>query len=91
MEQTKAQLVAKFVLNDLKGILNKKKLVTEDKNKFVFNILDQSGISYMFDLLHEGHIDRQTLKLWVSDKCDKANDLLDFCIFVNPYYKEGTP
>ena len=87
--QEKAQMVAKFFNNDLKGILNKKKLSSDKTMPLVFSILlHNDEFPYMMELLHEGAIDRGVVRAWVSWRCDKANEILDFLTSVNELIEE---
>ena len=85
----KAQMVAKFFNNDLKGILNKKKLSSVKTMPLVLSLLHHNEeLPYMMELLYEGAIDRGDLKAWVSWRCDKANEILDFFTSVNEFIEE---
>jgi len=73
VKKTKPQMVASFFLNELKGMLNKRDIKT---NKEVERALDYLSygpysLSYMFELLDEEHIDRQTFKTFVNDSLDR--------------------
>jgi len=90
LQQTKPQMIAKFFINDLKGILKRKGLDSDDKADKVMSFLCiQNNLPYMLDLLYEGHIDRQTMKLWVMESCDTFNDVLDFCDYVKGQQHEN--
>lgn len=79
-QQTKPQMIAKFFINDLKGILNRKNLyASDDKLRITMDYLFMhNNLPYMLDMLYDGYIDRQTMKLWVMESCDTVNEILDF-------------
>jgi len=68
----KAQFLAKFIPNELVGILHRKGFSIND------NPIESDHLSYMADLMLDGFIDRKTLKLWCMETCDKANEIKGF-------------
>ena len=73
MEQTKTKILAKFIINDLTGILKRKGLTMDE------NPISPTDLSYMVDLMMEGHLERKDIKLWVMETCDRyveAKDLV---------------
>jgi hypothetical protein len=88
LQQTKPQMIAKFFINDLKGILKRKGLESDDKASRVLEYLMLDGnLHLMFDMLYDGDIDRQTMKLWVMESCDTFNAIENFLEYVKDYGK----
>jgi Asp-tRNA(Asn)/Glu-tRNA(Gln) amidotransferase B subunit len=69
--KTHAQVVANYLANDLSGILKRKGF------SFASNPIDASQLSYMLQLMQDGHLDRKDVRLWCMEECDKAKQALE--------------
>jgi Asp-tRNA(Asn)/Glu-tRNA(Gln) amidotransferase B subunit len=62
---TLPQLIAKFILNDLAGILKKKGLTIERCP------INPQDLRYALELMQEGHLERKDVRLWCVEECEK--------------------
>lgn len=62
---TLPQLIAKFIANDLAGILKRKGLTIER-----CPIIPQD-LRYMLELMQDGHLERKDVRLWCMEEIDK--------------------
>lgn len=64
-------VVAKFMLNDLRGILKQHGF---DVNYSDCPIVPQE-LRMMLELMNEGHLERKDVKLWCVEMCNKAKNI----------------
>lgn len=66
-------VIAKFMQNDLLGILKRKGYTFETCP------IPPQDLRYMLELMQEGHLERKDVKLWCMEQCDaytRAADLV---------------
>jgi Asp-tRNA(Asn)/Glu-tRNA(Gln) amidotransferase B subunit len=61
---------AKFITNDLAGILKRKGFSVES------NPIEPPQLGYMLQLMVDGHLERRDVRLWAMDVCDQATKML---------------
>jgi Asp-tRNA(Asn)/Glu-tRNA(Gln) amidotransferase B subunit len=61
-------LIAKFMLNDLAGILKNNGFSTDYRDCPI----DPSELRSMLELMNDGHLERKDVRLWCVEMCKKA-------------------
>ena len=62
---TLPQLIAKFISNDLAGILKRKGLTIESCP------ISPKELRYALELMQDGHLERKDVRLWCMEEIDK--------------------
>ena len=62
---TLPQLIARFIVNDLAGILKRKGLSIERCP------INPQDLRYALELMQDGHLERKDVRLWCMEECDK--------------------
>jgi Asp-tRNA(Asn)/Glu-tRNA(Gln) amidotransferase B subunit len=77
-------LIAKFMLNDLAGILK--------NNGFNADYSDcpiePQNLRTMLDLMNDGHLERKEVRLWCIEACKKANAIKEELKVFADFFKE---
>ena len=78
-------VIAKFMLNDLRGILKANNFDVDCKNCPI----EPSQLRMMLELMNDGHLERKDVKLWCIEMCKKANyikaEIADFLEYVSSF------
>jgi Asp-tRNA(Asn)/Glu-tRNA(Gln) amidotransferase B subunit len=65
------ELIAKFMMNDLAGILKKNGFSVDYKDCPIA----PQHLRMMLELMNDGHLERKDVRLWCVEMCKKANEI----------------
>jgi Asp-tRNA(Asn)/Glu-tRNA(Gln) amidotransferase B subunit len=85
-------VIAKFMLNDLTGILKNNGFATDYSDCPI----NPQELRMMLELMNDGHLERKDVRLWCVEMCKKVNtikvELNDFYDFLKQTrLNQGTP